>query len=425
MFVVELDRPWLGTPFLLQGFLVEDDAQIADLRQYCREIVIDPSRSVGEHFRAPPKQDVRPKLRTAGVEQVAIVTRDDTPDYASILKSLRDRPRSAQRGPKPQVRGELKQSLLAEELVYSAPIVDDVQGKLKSIKQALDSSSPYDLTEVSGLVAEMAEAVERNPDAMMLLARLKSTDEYSYDHAVDVSVHMMVLARFMGMPASRVEMLGQVGLLQDIGKTKLPEGLLRKSGALTPKERSWVKTHVLSSLRILANHPGFTEEALAIVGSHHERYDGSGYPRRIQGERISIYAELAGMLDTYCAMLHKRAYRDAMSNQQALERLNAVRDKQFRAPLIDQLVQCIGIYPVGTLVELNSGEVAVVIQQNQVRRLQPRVMIVLGPDKTVEKRAPTVDLVYSPNAPTGEPYRIVRALPANAYGIDPADYYLG
>jgi HD-GYP domain-containing protein (c-di-GMP phosphodiesterase class II) len=426
MFVLELDRPWMGTPFLLQGFLVEDDEQIADLHKYCQQVTIDRSRSVGWHFRVPPvsKKNILPKLDASSRDATVIVTRDDTPDYGSIFKNLRDTPQTRRRR-KPPRRDEGRYSRLDEELLFSTPIVDDVKQKLHNIQLALQTSATCDLTEVVGLVGDMAEAVERNPDAMILLARLRSTDEYSYDHAVDVSVHLMVLARFMGMPPSRIEMLGQIGLMQDIGKTKVPEGLLGKAEALTARERALVKSHVVSSIKILADQPGFSQEALAIVGSHHERFDGSGYPRRIKGERISLYAELAGLVDTYCAMLRKRAYRDAISSQEALESLNAVRDTQFRGPLVDQLIQCIGIYPVGSLVELNSAEVAVVIEQNQVRRLQPRVMIVLAPDKSVEKRAPTFDLMYSPSSPTGEPYRIVRSLPMNAYGVNAADYYLG
>jgi HD-GYP domain-containing protein (c-di-GMP phosphodiesterase class II) len=374
---------------------------------------------------ADTQKNSLPQLDAASKKATVIVTRDDTPDYGSIFKNLRDAFPDGRQRRKPRLRDDSRYSRLDEELLFSTPIVDDIKEKLHNIQLTLESGATCDLTDVFGLVGEMAEAVERNPDAMILLSRLRSTDEYSYDHAVDVSVHLMVLARFMGMSPAKVEMLGQVGLMQDIGKTKLPEGLLGKATALTSQERVHVKQHVASSIKILANQPGFPKEALVIVGSHHERFDGSGYPRRIRGEHISLYAELAGLIDTYSAMLRKRAYRDAVSNQEALESLNAVRDTQFRGPLVDQLIQCMGIYPVGSLVELNSGEVAVVIQQNQVRRLQPRVMVVLAPDKSVEKSSPTLDLVYSPGSPTGEPYRIIRSLPMNAYGINPADYYLG
>jgi HD-GYP domain-containing protein (c-di-GMP phosphodiesterase class II) len=425
MFVLELDRPWLETPFLLQGFLIEDEEQIADLRKYCSTVTIDRSRSVGEHFRAEPHEKIQPR-RTATPGSPAVVIHEEKVDFGHVLKTLRDQPPKRQPGRKPpQIYGIDQQSRLEEELLYSAPLIDDVKQKLQSIRESLDANTASTIGDVVGMVAEMAAAVERNPDAMIWLARLRSTDEYSYDHAVDVSVHIMVLARFLGMPAKTVEMLGQVGLMQDIGKINLPDTVLNKQADLSDEELALVQSHVASSLEILAGQHGFSFEALAIVGSHHERFDGSGYPRRIQGERISLHAELAGLIDSYCAMTRKRSYRAAVSNQQALKSLIGMRGTKFRAPIVDQLIQCLGLYPIGSLIELNSGEVGVVIQQNNVRRLKPRIMVILNPDKSVERRPRTLDLIMDPATPTGELYRIVRSLPMNAYGINPADFYLG
>ncbi len=425
MFVLELDRPWLETPFLLQGFLVEDDVQIAELRKYCETVTIDRSRSVGSHYVGEKRAKIPPR-RMASATTPQVMIHADKEDFHSVLRKLRDQPpkRRPDRKP-PTIYGIDQQSRLEDELLYSAPIVDDVKQKLQSIRESLDSNISGDIREVVGLVAEMAEAVERNPDAMIWLARLRSTDAYSYDHAVDVSVHIMVLARFLGLPAKTVEMLGQVGLMQDIGKINLPNTLLGKEEALTADELALLQSHVVSSLEILGTHQGFSFEALAIVGSHHERFDGSGYPRRIQGEKVSLHAELAGLIDTYCAMTRKRSYRAAVSNQQALESLVGMRATKFRAPIVDQLIQCLGLYPIGSLVELNSGEVGVVIQQNTVRRLKPRVMVLLNSDKTVERHPRTLDLIMDPADATGTPYRIVRSLPMNAYGINPADFYLG
>lgn len=425
MFVIELDRPWLETPFLLQGFLVEEDEQIAELKKYCQTVTIDRGRSVGVQYGAEKREKFVPR-RSAVSPQPTTPLPGGNEDFGSFLKTLRSKPSKRRPDRKPPAISTVDhQSRLEEELLYAAPIVDDVKQKLQTIRAALDANQSGDVREVVGLVAEMAAAVERNPDAMIWLARLRSTDEYSYDHAVDVSVHMMVLARFLGMPAQTVEMLGRVGLMQDIGKINLPDSLLNKQEALSPDELALVQSHVASSLEILAGQAGFSFEALAIVGSHHERHDGSGYPRRIRGERISLHAELAGLIDSYCAMTRKRAYRAAVSNQQALESLVGMRGTKFRAPLVDQLVQCLGLYPIGSLVELNSGEVGVVIQQNNVRRLKPRIMVILNPDKSVERRPRTLDLIMDPLTATGEPYRIARSLPMNAYGINPADFYLG
>lgn len=423
MFVIELDRPWLESPFLLQGFLVEDDAQIVDLRKYCRSVTIDRSRSVGTHYATVPQEQVVSRRNAASGPAYTIEAVPD--EFLAVCRLLREK--STRRAGKqaPQVFGIDNQSKLEAELLYSAPLVDDVRKKLEAIHAAAGSAIAGDLREVAGLVSDMAEAVGRNPDAMIWLTRLRASDEYSYDHAVDVSVHLMVLARFLALPARTVELLGLVGLMQDVGKVNLPAELLSKQDALTSEELDLVQSHVASSMEILVGQPAFPPEALNIVGSHHERFDGSGYPRRIQGEKLSLSAELAGLIDSYCAMLRQRSYRSAVSSQQALENLIHMRGTKFRAPIVDQFIQCVGLYPIGTLVELNSGEVGVVIQQNQVRRLKPRIMLILAPDKSIERRPRTLDLVMDPACSTGEPYRIVRSLPMDAYGINPADFYLG
>ena len=194
MFVSELDRPWLETPFLLQGFLVDDAAQIAELQKYCASVTIDRSRSIGPHYAA-----VRYQARThhgdrASSPAVAVRTASDS--FYVTCRTLRETPprRSAHRSV-PQVFGHDRQSQLETELLYSAPLVDDVKGKLQSIRQSIDANVSDKIKAVVELVSEMAASVERNPDAMIWLTRLRSSDEYSYDHAVDVSVHLMVLSR--------------------------------------------------------------------------------------------------------------------------------------------------------------------------------------------------------------------------------------
>jgi len=424
MFVIDLDRPWLETPFPLQGFVVESDEQIATLQRYCTTVTIDRSHSLGPHYAGRPEEQDEPRrgLPTLVFQQVEEAAADDFP---AICRMLRLEPQSRRYAQEPPVRSFDSQSRLEPELLYSAPIVEDVKKTLRSIREAVGSDLKADLKQVGGLVGEMARGVERNPDAMIWLARLKSADQYSYDHAVDVSVHLMVFGRFLGLPPKTVEMLGLAGLMQDVGKVDIPTEILNNPEALSDDEYALVQSHVASSLEILIGQPGFSVEVLDIVASHHERADGSGYPRRLKGEKLSLHAELAGLIDSYCAMTRQRSYQAAISSQKALEDLIRMRGSKFREPVVDQFIQCIGLYPIGTLVELNSGEVAVVIQQNQVRRLKPRVMIVLGPDKTVERRPRTVDLMMEPTFGTGQPYAIVHSLPTDAYGINPAEYYLG
>jgi HD-GYP domain-containing protein (c-di-GMP phosphodiesterase class II) len=424
MYITELDRPWLGTPFLLQGFLLEKTEEIEQLRQYCKTVLSDRSRSVGEQHRARPRERQAPRRGTneTGIRfSITSETETADSDFLPMVRSLR---KQGAFPTTPRARPAAHESSLEAEMLYSAPIVDDVHRTLEAIRQGTDPDGNLDLTRVCGLVEEMAAGVERNPDAMLWLTRLKITDQYSYDHAVDVSVHLMVFGRFLGLGSVAIEILGQAGLMQDIGKAQIDPDILGKPSALSDAEYLEVQSHVASSLELLVGQHAFATEVLSIIGAHHERHDGSGYPRRLNGEKLGLHAELAGLIDTYCAITRHRVFSEAVSSQKALEMLSRMRGTTFRAALVDQFVQCVGLYPIGTLVELNSGEVAVVIQQNQVRRLKPRLLILLAPDKTLERRPRSLDLILEPTTPTGEPYRIRQALPTNAYGIDPVEFFL-
>lgn len=423
MFVSDLDRPWIETPFLMQGLLIENEAQIATLQQYCHQVTVDRSRSLGDAYA--PRDHGRDTPRQPGTLPVFHQASDAQPDdFAAICRHLRTEPVLRRFRYAPDLSPADHQSRLEAELLYSAPIIDDVKRTLKSIRDAIACAEAISLNEVGSQVAEMARSVERNPEAMIWLTRLRSTDQYSYDHALDVSVHLMVFARFLGLASKAVEEVGLAGLMQDIGKIDIPIEILSKPDNLTDEEYLLVQSHVASSLEMLLGQPTFTNRILEIVASHHERADGSGYPRRLKGERISFHGELAGVVDSYCAMTRDRAYGQAISSQKALEALIRMRGTRFREAVIDQFIQCIGLYPIGSLVELNTGEVGVVIQQNQIRRLKPRLMILLGPDKSVERHPVTLDLMMDPPTPTGEIYRILHALPANPHGIDPSEFYL-
>lgn len=418
MFVAGLDRPWLETPFLLQGFLIEEQSQIDHLRALCRTVEVDPARSVGAFFAARGLESEAPP---AGILSSS---RSAAPDFVRIARAVRHGG-TGRRVETPRVRASDSLSLLEEELLYSAPVIEDVQASLRSLIASVQADIPLDLEDVSKNIAEVAAGVARNPEALLWLTRLKNSDEYSYDHALDVSVHLMVFARFLGLPREQIECVGVAGLVQDLGKTQLPKEILVKPGRLTPEEIKQARYHVVSTLRIVANKPGVPGRTLEVIGRHHERIDGSGYPLKLKGQELGLLAEMSGLMDTYCAMIRERSYSPALSSQEAIGELVRLRGSTFRDTLVDQFVQCMGLYPIGTLVELNSGEVAVVLQQNQVRRLQPKVMMLLAPDKSVERYPRTLDLMLNPAGPTGEPYRILRALPDNAYGIDPVEFYLG
>ncbi|MCB1915470.1 MAG: HD-GYP domain-containing protein [Rhodocyclaceae bacterium] len=504
MFVTDLDRPWIDTPFLLQGFLIEDEDTLGQLRELCRFVSIDRARSVGNAHRAPKREDVAStvggsfsgRAASEALARGSGASAVELPDFIEILRLIRggrldklpsidaaelepdasgedtrdgsfgapgvepdvgagrslgrlfDPLRSAfarsdrdgegidglatpglDSAAAQQLRGHAsrirERTRVERELVYVAPRFAKVQQALEKVLDDVCNSLSPDIGALREGIDEMVRSIARNPDALIWLTRLKATDEGSYQHSLHTSVHMMVFGRSLGMGDAATQMLGLAGMLHDVGKIRLPARLLAKNARLTPLEYAIFKTHVDYSVAILGELAELPAEVLEIVHRHHERFDGSGYPRALAGDEIGISAEIAGLVDSYTAMTSQREYNPVFSTHQALEDLIRLRDTRHRAGLVDQFIQCIGIYPVGSLVELNSGEVAVVIGQNRIRRLKPRVMVLLAPDKTQNAYPPLLDLLYDPVTPAGEPYAIVRSLPSNAYGIDPQEFYLG
>jgi HD-GYP domain-containing protein (c-di-GMP phosphodiesterase class II) len=406
MYVAELDRPWLETPFLLQGVLIKHQSQIDLLATLCKTVTVDTPHSPAD--KDAPSHPA-PHLRVSFVEAVQQVRDDKTPNL--------DAP--------PRIHAKTRCSALAEEILYSSRFISDIQESLEKIARDLPADTSLELEPLAGQVRQLAEGIGRNAEAILWLSRLKATDDYSYNHALDVSVHLMMFARFLGLCQSEVERLGLAGLLQDVGKVKIPPELLCKTHALEREEHHLIQTHVESSLEILSRQERPDPALLEIVAQHHERIDGSGYPRKLSGESLHLAAEMAGFIDTYCAIIRKRPYAPTLSTQKAIAELVLLRGTKFRETIVDQFIQCMGLYPIGSLVELNSGEVAVVIQQNQVRRLKPTVLILLGADKKIERFPRVVDLLMNPSLPTCDGhYQITRSLPEDAYGINPKDFYL-
>ena len=180
----------------------------------------------------------------------------------------------------------------------------------------------------------------------------------------------------------------------------------------------------MHSVEIIRAAPGLPKGVDEIVLLHHEREDGSGYPQGLRDREITIDGAIAGLVDSYSAITSKRTFANQESPSNALSMLYKLRGKLFQDALVEQFIQCLGIYPVGSMVELNTGEVAIVIAQNLVRRLQPRVMVVL--DRSLKPIQPQVilDLTKEPKATKDEPYRILRTLPRDKLPIDPSQFFL-
>ena len=281
-----------------------------------------------------------------------------------------------------------------------------------------------ELEKAEDAVGIMSESITRNPDAMMWLTRLKGVDAYTYDHGLNVSIYLMAFGRHIGLPQDQIRLLGTAGLLQDIGKMKLPRDVLEKKGKMTSSEYELTKSHVQIGLDMIQQSKHTSPLIHDIVAQHHERHNGSGYPKGSSGDSISMYGAIAGIADVYAAITSSRPYAQPLSPQDALSQLFSWRGSVFSERLVEEFIQAIGIFPVGSLVELNTGEVAVVVAQNRARRLKPRILLVLDHNKQAYTSPIMLDMTFEPPTSNGDPYRIVRGLRIDMHEVDPREQYL-
>jgi putative nucleotidyltransferase with HDIG domain len=294
---------------------------------------------------------------------------------------------------------------------YITKIMDDVR-----IGKNLDAG------ETREMVVELAESVVRNPDALTCFSLLKKKHEYTAQHSLRVCVLALIFGRQLGFEKDRLRELGIGALLHDVGKARIPLEILDKPKALDSNEIEIMKRHVPLGVEILENTSGIPAAAIEIARGHHERYDGNGYIEGLKGNEIGLYGLIAGIVDCYDAITSDRPYQAGISPHSALKRMYEWRGSAFHPKLIEQFIQCLGIYPVGSVVQLNSGEIGVVAALNRLRRLKPRVVLVSRPDNTPYPHMPAVNLANRTNR-DGQPCEVERVLDSDATGINPA-YFL-
>ncbi|NOR20161.1 MAG: DUF3391 domain-containing protein [Xanthomonadales bacterium] len=432
MYVAQLDRPWLETPFLFQGFEVREAADVNQLRYYCQHVYVDPVRSsIGateleallrpkssvDQLNAPQRGERRANLysqaqRPSLARRIASLIASLDPsgtlnDRMSGIRSYRNRVTISQEAPQART-------------AYRAAVQT-----VNAVLEHVEAGRGVDLENVQNAVSPVIESVMRNPDAMVWLVTLQKRDEYSYHHSIASSVWAVVLGRHLGFDSRSLETLAIGGMLLDVGKARLPPELLQKEGDLSAYEINLLRQHVDYSLDMVSKTAGIGREVLDMIEYHHERFDGSGYPKGAAGSDIPVYGRISGLVDCYDAMITARVYAPAMSTYDAIRELNALSGTLFQRELVEQFVQAMGMFPTGSLVELNSGEVGIVIEQNKIRRLRPKIMLLLDAHKEPLKKHKTIDLRKLPSDAGNTKSRwIVHGHESGAFGIDPKDYFM-
>ena len=412
LYVADLDRPWLETPFLFQGFLVADDEDIAELRKHCKKVVIDIVQS-----NLPPA-DIQ---KLASINKPREKMPPSAPAYIAKTKvSDIPEPDFSKTG-----KYYLNTEELGNELVRAQEIEQEASKAINSVFAKVHEGGSLDVPQLEQVVDPLVDSVLRNSDAMAWLMRIREKDEYIYQHSIGSSVWAVVFGRHLGFNKETLNAVGLGGMLLDIGKTRMSVELLRKPGKLDKEETQMMRKHVDYGLEIL-REAGTNDARIEIMlATHHERFDGTGYPNGLKDTQIPVLGRVAGIVDCYDAMVSKRSYAETLSTFDAMRQLQTMAKSKFQKEMVDQFVQAVGMFPTGSLVELNTGQVAVVTAQNNYQRLKPEVMVILDHDKQLCEDFRTLDLRMNMKDEFGkETVWIDRGLEPGSFGIDPAEYFL-
>lgn len=406
MYVARLDRPWTDTPFLFQGFFIRNQDEIEELQHHCEYVYIDFEQS---------HQDVT-RTKTGITKESGTITQITSLQYAKprATPGNRNRNRTVYVNSQP----------IEQELPVARTIYVEANRAVQGMISKLETDGRLDVQVARETVEPMVESVLRNPDAMIWLSRMRKHDTYMYHHSVGTSIWSITFGRQLGLDKSGLLEIGLGSMLLDVGKTKLPHALLMKATSLTETEWHVMRNHVDYSISLLEGASGITSRIMAMVHSHHERYDGSGYPDKLKGNQIPTFAKIAAMADCYDAITSPRPYGKLRTPYEAVREIYGWRGTLFQSEVVEQFMQVVGVFPTGSLVELNTGAVAVVIAQNEARRLKPKVMMILDEKKNRLAQFHSIDLLFDTHLKGTEQLWIEKCLEPGAYGLDPQELYL-
>ncbi len=414
MYVGEPDRPWTDLPFILQGFVIEDDETLAILRRYCARVYVDPDRCADS-----ADEDGLPVAAGAPAQRQGPGDREDK-QRPGARGSSGQRRREAidteRRYPDPEgLRSELDSASAAR--VTARRFLDET---FRGLQQGVS----IDIGSAQSTITELLERLTENPTASLWLTSLNDHDDFTPTHSINVSVLVLSFCLRAQLDERKLEVIGLGTLLHDVGKTKLPHELLNRPGPLTPDEWEQVKRHPQDGVHILGDSGHVPRGALNIVGMHHERRNGQGYPKGLTQKDLPNYVMATALANRYHALTSPRPYRRADQPDRVLQSFYNNADALFGSRAVEAFIRCVGIYPVGSLVELDNGALGVVVSSRPNTRLRPTVQLVQTPDGDRYAKVVLLNLAAEAERRSskgdGVPARRVRRVRSPAEtGIDP------
>ena len=377
MFVCELDRPWLMTPFPLQGFEIRTVQDISRVQEYCRYVYIDVRRTGSK-----PALSGMPQTPTIAIGE-AIAPREEF-KVADVVTAR---------------TGKL------------------IQGYVENIHQG----TAIDIQMAREAVAACVGTVLRNPQAILCIAQMREKSDALSQHAMSTCVYSIIVGRALGLAGKDLETLGTAALLHDMGKVSVPEEVLGKAGPLGLEEYALVKQHAKFGRETLLGGLKTDDRVAEVAYSHHERLDGSGYPRGLRGSELDIACRIVAAAEKYEALTSIRPHRPAYTHLDAMNVVNRmVKRGHVDEMVVNHFFTYLGTYPPGTVVELSDGEKAIVLETNPNQRLRPIILVVRDRENNPVTRF--VDMALRKTDESGKPYRVRHVLTPAAAGINLLDY---
>ena len=302
-----------------------------------------------------------------------------------------------------------------EEIERATEIRNETTETLKSALDDVVSGKGVDVEKVNEASEVITESILRNVDAMVSLTRIKKHDPYTAMHCMNVCTLVVAVAKADGVDTGILPMITTATLLHDVGKTRVPLEVLNKPGRFEPGELEVMRNHATFSGDIMNEEGGFPEEAIAIATQHHEMMDGSGYPNGLSGDDIHPYARMTAVADVYDALTAKRVYKPAMPMHQALLRIHKQKNTEFDEHFVNLFVKTLGVYPVGSLIELSTKERAVVCEPNPSDSRKPTVGVLTMPNQKPRAAPMVVNLARRSEA---EGREVAQVIDPEEAGID-------
>lgn len=381
MYIHDLDCKWMDHPFMVSQFAIKNEEMIRKIADAgIKQVYIDTGRGK-DLEQAPTLSEVN----------------------AALNKELADEVGTTNEAHAPVEMGA--------EINKARSIYREASGIIKTLMEDIRLGKQVEVESISPIAESIMGSIFRNPHALTSVTRLKSKDEYTFMHSVSVAGLMVSFARSQGMSQDDIFEITKGALLHDIGKIMVPEEVLNKPGKLTDEEFEIMKSHVVHSREILLETPGITCTCMDAVCMHHERIDGTGYPLGLKGEEINTVGQMSAVVDVYDALTSVRVYKGAWEPTLTLKKMLEWSPDHFTTDLIQQFIRCLGIYPVGSLVELESGRIGIVTEQGD-NLLRPKLRLIYHAKKGHYIKVSDLNLEKETSD------RIVQAVSAEKYAID-------